>query len=725
MIWLDNCQDPALSHLSLTELNHRRMDTPISSSKPLRVALVGAGQMAQHHARSIARLGGLAEVTAVCEPAAAALEPFKQLAPNATGYQDLRAALKGNSYDVVHVVTPPDTHEGIALQALEAGCHIYVEKPFVETARAAQRLLDLAARRQLKVCSGHQLLFEPPSLGMRKYLPALGDVKHVESYFSFRVVKRNPDGRAPLRDDLQLIDILPHPVYLLLDILERSASGTTELTGLEVGPSGTLQALLRRGAVTGTLVVTIEGRPVDSYLRVVGTNGSLHADFVRSTLQRNIGPGTSGIDKLLTPYRQAWQLFSGTTGSMARRFLNRQHSYPGLVEIFEAFYRSVKDNAPSPVSPDQLLGTVRVCERIAGELETAITQLRNMPSRQGAGPKVVVTGGTGLLGTEVARLLAEQGRRVRVLARREPAPWDRIPGVEYLVTDLSNPLPPDVMEAAGAVIHCAAETAGGYEQHQRNSIDATEHILRSASQAGIRRLVYVSSISVMAQPTGGKLVDESSRLEAHSRELGPYAWGKTMAEQLASRLAAELGIDLCIVRPGAFVDYRRFESPGLLGKRIGNIFVAIGSPRHPLAVADVGFSARTLIWLLDHPGEALGIVHLFEPSRPTKASLVERLRGTNPDLSVVWLPMLVVIPLSWTAILLQKLLRPGKPALNIAKTFARQHYDYALIQRLEPLIDGDRGIQSRANPASDLAESTQGVAASAPVGESMRLGGTL
>jgi predicted dehydrogenase len=191
--------------------------------------------MAQHHARSIGRLGQLAEVTAICDPAAAALAPFKELAPRAVGYPDLSSALEGRSIDIVHVVTPPHTHEAIAVQALEAGCHIYVEKPFVETADGASRLLELAERKNLKVCSGHQLLFEPPSLGIRRYLPALGHVNHVESYFSFRVVKRHPDGRAPLRDDLQLIDILPHPVYLLLDLLERTASGSTELTGLEVG----------------------------------------------------------------------------------------------------------------------------------------------------------------------------------------------------------------------------------------------------------------------------------------------------------------------------------------------------------------------------------------------------------------------------------------------------------------------------------------------------------
>jgi hypothetical protein len=86
---------------------------------------------------------------------------------------------------------------------------------------------------------------------------------------------------------------------------------------------------------------------LDSYLRVVGTNGSLYAISFGALFSEISGRGVSGIDKLLAPYRQAWQLFTGTTASMGRRFLRKQRSYPGLMEIFESFYRAIKENAPS------------------------------------------------------------------------------------------------------------------------------------------------------------------------------------------------------------------------------------------------------------------------------------------------------------------------------------------------------------------------------------------
>jgi len=75
-------------------------------------------------------------------------------------------------------------------------------------------------------------------------------------------------------------------------------------------------------------------------------------------------------------------------------------------------------------------------------------------------------------------------------------------------------------------------------------------------------------------------------------------------------------------------------------------------------------------------------VNVLDPVLPTKRDMVCRLRTANPGLSVVWLPTLLLIPMSWAAIVLQKLLRPGKPAINVAKVFAKQRYETARIAEL-------------------------------------------
>lgn len=672
-------------------MNPEIFSPPTTSVPPLRVGILGAGQMARQHVRAIARLHDLATLTGVVDPDVAAMDAMRRLQPDLAGFASLEELLRAQSVDLLHVCTPPHTHDRLTEQALEAGCHVYVEKPFVGTRAAATRLVRLADNKGLKICPGHQLLYEPPTRRALELLPALGQLTHVESYFSFRAMRHDPSGRAPLRDDLQLLDILPHPVYLLLDFLERAEDGTTELVAVEIGPRGTVHALIRRGPLTGTLVVTLDGRPVESYLRLVGTNGSIHADYVRSTVQRNLGPGSSGIDKLVSPYRLASQLLTGTTTAMGKRFLKRQRSYPGLAEIFGAFYEAVRTNCDSPVTRSNLIETVTICERIAEALATSYPAV-NSASRphRGTAP-VVVTGGTGFLGKEVVRQLVEGGDDVRVIARRTPPEWEKVPSVEYAVADLSQPIRPEVLSGAIAIIHCAAETAGGWDQHERNSVRTTEQLLTAAASAGVKKVIHVSSISVLAVPPRGASLRENSDYEANPRTGGPYAWGKIESERLAVSLSRKFGIDLRVVRPSALIDYRHFDPPGLLGKRVGNIFVAVGMPSHQLGVVDVVFSARTLAWIVRHFDEAPAVLNLFEPQLPSKRELLGRLRRSNPDLTVVWLTPVFLLPLSWLAIALQKMLRPSAAAINVAKIFARLRYDTSAIAALAPAVNGDAG----------------------------------
>jgi predicted dehydrogenase/nucleoside-diphosphate-sugar epimerase len=647
---------------------------PSAPANPLRIALFGGGRHAQHHARAISRCPG-ATLVAVADPSEGARSAVQAIVPGARGFESPEQLLGQAEIDVVHVCTPPATHARLATLALEAGCHVYVEKPFTERSDEALAVLTLARGHGLSVCAGHQLLFEPPTRVLERYLPSVGRVAHVESYFSFRTVRHAPGGRRVLRADQQLLDILPHPVYLLLRILEHSGEGPVELTALELSQAGTVHALVRRGGVTGTLVVTLEGRPIESYLRVVGTNGFLLADYVRSTVQRAIGPGSSGIDKLLAPYRQAWQLFAGSTVAFGRRFLKRQLSYPGLAELFGDFYASIRSGTKPPLSPESLLETVRICERVAEALRVAeAAELAAATPRPMEGRGVLLSGGTGFLGKEVVGALLQSGRPVRVLARREPPAWERVAGAEYVAADLSSGAAPAWFDGIDTVIHAAAETAGGWDEHQRNSLDATEALLRGAAAARISRFLHVSSLAVLARNARNRIRDDDP-LESDSKGSGPYVWGKLESERLAVRLGQELGVEVKVVRPGALVDYSNFDPPGRLGKRLGNFFVAVGAPGHRLGVVNVALAGRILAWMTDHWDEAESPLNLLDPALPSKRALLARLREANPDLTVLWLPTVVLVPLSWLAIALQKALRPGKPAINVAKVFAAQDYD--------------------------------------------------
>ena len=655
------------------------------SSEPLRIAILGAGKMGQHHARAISRLSSLGKVVAVFDPVRENALALAKLSPGARSYDDAESLFRAEHIDVSHVCAPPAAHEALALIAIDAGSHVYVEKPFAETRTAAVRVIDRARARGVSVCAGHQLLFEAPAQRLFDLTPVLEDVVHIESFFSFRPVRRGPGGRTAMRADLQLLDILPHPVYLLLRALEAAApDAPATLADVQVGRGGTVQASVRRGGVIGALTVTLAGRPVESYLRVVGTNGTVQADFVRGTVQRLIGPGTSAIDKILNPFRLGRQLLVGTALAVSKRIARRQLSYPGLAEIIGAFYGSLRQHVSSPVSPESILDTVAICEEIGQALQTTAPSVapRSTDARR---PRVLLTGGTGFLGQRTVEALVGSGCHVIVAARREPAPWDRVAGVEYRVVDLASDSLAPLVSNVDVVVHCAAETAGGWAEHERNSVGATLALLRAASASGVRDFLHVSSLAVVSSDQSAT-VDESTPLEAAPRGRGPYVWGKLESERQACALGQELGMSVKIVRPGAIVDYSHFAPPGRLGKRIGNIFVAVGSGSDRLGTVDLSFAARALAWMALHFERTPPVVHLLSPEQPTKRQLVTRLRASNPDISVVWLPRLVLTPLSWFAVLLQKLRHPGRAAVNVARVFAAQRCATTRISALAPEI---------------------------------------
>lgn len=329
-----------------------------------------------------------------------------------------------------------------------------------------------------------------------------------------------------------------------------------------------------------------------------------------------------------------------------------------------------------------ILDTVRVCQRVAESLrEMEPSSSRTVPA-DGHRARVLVTGGTGFLGREILQQMAARGLPVRSISRRPPPRWDTLAGVDYRAADLAEGVPDGVLEGIDAVIHCAAETAGGWDAHERNSTGATEKLLLAAADAGISRVVYISSIGIL---TGPDPLTEASPLH-EGKEAGPYVWGKAESERRARQLGQKLGLRVAILRPGAMVDWRQLDPPGKLGRRLGNLFVAVGGRRDVLGIADVGDAARAALWMALHPESAPEVFNLVDPALHTKAHLVRRLREANPGLRVVWLPRGLLWPLSWVAIGLQKALRPGAPAINVAKVFAKRGFDTAAASRAWPDI---------------------------------------
>ena len=90
--------------------------------------------------------------------------------------------------DVVHITTPPPSHYQLGKMCLEAGCNVYIEKPFTLNTSEAEDLIELADQKRLKIMAGHNAQFTHAMVRMRElvkrgYLG--GKPVHMESYYCY------------------------------------------------------------------------------------------------------------------------------------------------------------------------------------------------------------------------------------------------------------------------------------------------------------------------------------------------------------------------------------------------------------------------------------------------------------------------------------------------------------------------------------------------------------
>jgi dihydroflavonol-4-reductase len=164
---------------------------------------------------------------------------------------------------------------------------------------------------------------------------------------------------------------------------------------------------------------------------------------------------------------------------------------------------------------------------------------------------VLVTGASGFLGWHVARALVERGYTVRALVR--PGSRVRELAVETVTGDLREA---DTLEAAvagcGLVFHVAADYrlwAKHASEIYRSNVGGTRNLLAAAKRAGVRRVVYTSTVGTVGIPRGGQLGDEQTPVSIAGMA-GDYKRSKFQAEQVALDFA-RAGLEVVIVNPTA------------------------------------------------------------------------------------------------------------------------------------------------------------------------------
>jgi predicted dehydrogenase len=125
------------------------------------IGIVGAGRIFEQHAMACNSLGGRAKLLALADIDEARLQKAadQYSIPFAAG--DYRSLLGRNDIDVITVCTPPVLHEGVVVDALEAGKFVVCEKPLAHTLESADKIIAVAKKHPGKLSTVYQFRYLP------------------------------------------------------------------------------------------------------------------------------------------------------------------------------------------------------------------------------------------------------------------------------------------------------------------------------------------------------------------------------------------------------------------------------------------------------------------------------------------------------------------------------------------------------------------------------------
>lgn len=545
-----------------------------------RAGMIGAGNICEFHVAAVRALPDVELIGVVdLDPARAAAFAEKH---QVTVFPSL-AAIVAAGANVIHVLTPPNTHGKIARAALEAGCDVLVEKPVTEDPAEGRELAALARAKGKTITVNHSLLYDPQ---VARALAAVksGSLGQIVSVDILRGSEYPPFEGGPLpphyRDaGYPFRDIGVHCLYLIQELLGKIEDVEASWRSLGGDPNlayDEWRAVVRCARGLAQFQLSWNVKPMQSQIIIHGTKGVLRVDlFAMFHGKRASTPLPKAAERLLNAFTDSLQPLIDVPIGVYKFVRKEVKSYQGLRNLVADFYRRLAAGEPPPVTVDDAVNVVEWVEKVARAADAEYAAaLAKFP----LGDKVpfLVTGASGSLGGAVLRRLVADGKQVRAMVRRIPT--KPIAGVEYAIGNLGDPVAVDrAVKGAERVIHVGAAMKGGWPEHLGGTVVGTQNVIDACKKYAVQQLVHISSMSVIdwAGSVGKGVIDETAALEPRAEERGAYTRAKLEAEQLMSAAAAA-GLPCVILRPGQIFGGGIPLVNGAVARRAGGRWLILG-----------------------------------------------------------------------------------------------------------------------------------------------------
>ena len=664
-----------------------------------RAGIVGAGGISEFHAAAIQRIPGvelLGFIDLDSERARKAAERFGVRA--FSSLEELREA----GGDVVHVATPPDTHAQITLRALELGMHVLVEKPLATDPDDCGRIEAAANERGLTVSVNHSMLFDPQVIRALEAVRA-GKIGKIVSLDILRSGYFPGWDGGPLPPQYRSAgypfrDLGVHELYLFEKFLGPIESVDAQWASLG-GDKNLIfdewRAQVRCRDGFGQFQLSWNIQPQQHLIIAQGTHGVLRVDAMRMFSAQQLQTKLpKPADRLLGIYSNLLAPFVDFVKSSVGVIRKKILPYHGLQEFVAAFYRSLDDGTPPPVTVAEATPVVEWLEKVARAAEAEAAQLATQTPILSESVPVVVTGAAGGVGSAVVRRLLANGERVRLFVRRMP---DRVPeGAEICVGDLRDPAAVGrAIRGARRVVHAGAAMSGDPASFFGSTVVGTQNVIDACLENGVEQLVHISSMSCpqWAGTPAGAPMSESSPIDPRAADRDLYSRSKIEAERRVSSAVAERGLPAVILRPGViFGGPLALVTPSAVGRKAGTRYIVFGDGTlHPpfVYLEDV---VDAIVASLDRKLVGGEIIQVIDTDTISQDETLRRVAGAN--VRIVHVPRFVLFAMGK---LIERVLGKTSPmsAYQLDTGLAKRSYvnENARLIGWRPRVGTARGIE--------------------------------
>lgn len=356
----------------------------------IKVGIIGCGKVADQHATSIQRIAGC-EIVGVCDREELMAKQMYERFEVKFYFDDVHKLLERARPDVVHITTPPQSHFELGKVCLEAGCNVYIEKPFTLNTEEAEKLIQLAEVKKLKLTVGHNGQFSHVAMQMRHLVKNgfLGGLPvHMESIHCYNF-GNEASAKALLGDGKHWVRSLPgkllhniisHGIGRIAEFFTNDcprviAHGFTSPFLKSIDESDIIDELrviiYDNDNTTAYFTFSSQISPALQQFRVYGPENYLVVDYVHQMLIKGNRKGyKSYLNHFIPPLIFAKQYLANSRNNM-KKFIKRDfHNDAGMKSLIEAFYRSIIDGAPLPIPYREILITSRIMDEIFAQINT-------------------------------------------------------------------------------------------------------------------------------------------------------------------------------------------------------------------------------------------------------------------------------------------------------------------------------------------------------------------